>query len=98
VVPIGRPGRPIVPGVIMIEALAQTCAVCVLSMPENHGRQPLFAGIDTMRFKRIVVPGDELEMTCEVESLRATVGKGKVVGRVGGELALRGMLMFATVE
>jgi 3-hydroxyacyl-[acyl-carrier-protein] dehydratase len=92
------PGRPIVPGVIMVEALAQACAVTVLSMPENHGKQPLFAGIDSVRFKRIVAPGDELELTSEVEALRSTVGKGKVTGRVRGELALRGTLMFATSE
>lgn len=92
------PGRPIVPGVIMVEALAQACAVAVLAMPENHGKQPLFAGIDTVRFKRIVVPGDELELSCEVETLRASVGRGKVTGRVGGELALRGTLMYATAE
>lgn len=92
------PGRPIVPGVIMVEAIAQACAVAVLSMPENHGKQPLFAGIDNVRFKRIVSPGDELEMTCEVEAIRATVGRGRVSARVDGELALRGTLMFATVE
>ena len=92
------PGRPIVPGVVMVEALAQTAAVAVLAMPENHGKQPLFAGIDTVRFKRIVTPGDELVMTCEVEALRATVGKGKVSARVGDELAVRGVLMFATAE
>ena len=92
------PTRPIVPGVVMVEALAQTCAVVVLCMPENHGKQPLFAGIDTVRFKRVVVPGDELVMTCEVQALRARVGKGTVAGHVGGELALRGTLMFATAE
>lgn len=92
------PGRPIVPGVIMVEAVAQACAVVVLAMPENHGKQPLFAGIDSVRFKRIVSPGDELLMTCEVEAMRATIGKGRVAARVGGELALRGMLMFATAE
>lgn len=92
------PGRPIVPGVIMVEALAQACAVAVLSMPENHGKQPLFAGIDTIRFKRIVVPGDVLDLSCQVETLRTSVGKGKVTARVGGELAVRGTLMFATAE
>lgn len=92
------PGRPIVPGVIMVEALAQTCAVAVLAMPENYGKQPLFAGIDTVRFKRIVTPGDELVLTGEVDVLRATVGKGRVTARVGGELAVRGVLMFATAE
>ena len=89
------PGRPIVPGVIMVEALAQTCAIAVLVVPENRGLQPLFAGIDRVRFKRIVSPGDELELSCEILGLRQRVGKGSVEARVGGQLALRGTLMFA---
>lgn len=90
------PGRPIMPGVIMVEALAQACAVAVLAMPENQDKLPLFAGIDKVRFKRIVSPGDELILVGEIEAIRARVGKGSVVARVGGELALRGTLMFAT--
>lgn len=92
------PGRPIVPGVIMVEALAQASAVAVLSLPEHHGKQPLFAGIDNVRFKRIVSPGDDLIMRAEVETMRATVGKGRVTAHVGDQLALRGTLMFATAE
>ena len=90
------PGRPVVPGVIMVEALAQACAIAVLAMPENHGKLPLFAGIDKIRFKRIVSPGDTLTMTCEVHAVRAQVGKGAVEARVDGALAVRGTLMFAT--
>lgn len=89
------PGRPIVPGVIMVEAVAQTSAIAVLAMPEHRGRQPLFAGIDRVRFKRIVVPGDELTLSCDVLGGRGLVGKGAVEARVGDELALRGTLMFA---
>jgi 3-hydroxyacyl-[acyl-carrier-protein] dehydratase len=90
------PGRPIMPGVIMVEALAQTGAVAVLSLEENRGKLALFAGIDDVRFKRIVEPGDELILTCEVESVRGPIGRGKAVARVGGELAVRGVLTFAT--
>jgi 3-hydroxyacyl-[acyl-carrier-protein] dehydratase len=90
------PARPIMPGVIMVEALAQACGIAVLAMPENRDKLPLFAGIDKVRFKRIVLPGDELILEAEIEAIRAQVGKSSVVARVGGELALRGTLMFAT--
>jgi 3-hydroxyacyl-[acyl-carrier-protein] dehydratase len=90
------PARPIVPGVIMVEALAQTCAIAVLVKPENRGKLPLFAGIDKIRFKRIVSPGDELTFSVEILGGRDRVGKGAVEARVGGQLACRGTLMFAT--
>jgi 3-hydroxyacyl-[acyl-carrier-protein] dehydratase len=92
------PGRPIMPGVIMVEALAQAGAVAVLSVDENRGRLALFAGIDDVRFKRIVEPGDDLTLTCELEAVRGPVGRGKVTARVGDELAVRGTLTFATAE
>ena len=89
------PERPIMPGVIMVEALAQAGAVAVLSLEENRGKLALFAGIDDVRFKRIVEPGDELTLTCEVEAVRGPIGKGRVEARVGDELAVRGTLTFA---
>jgi 3-hydroxyacyl-[acyl-carrier-protein] dehydratase len=89
------PGNPIMPGVKMVEALAQCGAVAVLSQPENKGRLVLFAGIDDVRFKRIVRPGDVLDLVCDVEAVRGPVGKGKVRASVGGELAVRGTLTFA---
>jgi 3-hydroxyacyl-[acyl-carrier-protein] dehydratase len=89
------PGRPIMPGVIMVEALAQAGAVAVLSVEENRGKLALFAGIDDLRFKRIVSPGDELTLTCEIESFRGPIGKGRAVAKVGDELAVRGTLTFA---
>ena len=92
------PGRPIMPGVLMVEAMAQAGAVAVLSEEANRGKLALFAGIDDVRFKRIVEPGDELEVTCEVERLRGPVGRGKAEARVDGELAVRGTLMFALTE
>ena len=92
------PGRPIMPGVIMVEALAQCGAVAVLAEPANRGKLALFAGIDDVRFKRMVGPGDELTLTCEVEAVRGPVGKGKVTARVGTDLAVRGTLTFAVGE
>ena len=89
------PGNPIMPGVKMVEALAQCGAVAVLSQPENRGKLALFAGIDAVRFKRIVRPGDVLDLVCDVEAVRGPVGKGKVRASVGGELAVRGTLTFA---
>ncbi len=89
------PGNPIMPGVKMVEALAQCGAVAVLSQPENRGRLVLFAGIDDVRFKRIVRPGELLDLVCDVEAVRGPVGRGKVKATVGGELAVRGTLTFA---
>src|SRR6184192_1311456 len=71
------PGRPVMPGVLIVEAMAQTGAVAVLSEEENRGRLALFAGIDDTRFKRMVEPGDELELECTLEHVRGPVGKGK---------------------
>ncbi len=92
------PGRPIMPGVLMVEALAQAGAVAVLAEEENRGKLALFAGIEGVRFKRIVGPGDELELTCEVERVRGPIGRGKVRATVDGELAVRGTLTFAVTE
>jgi len=89
------PGNPIMPGVKMVEALAQCGAVAVLSQPENEGRLALFGGIDGVRFKRLVKPGETLDLECEVVSVRGPVGKGKVKASVGGEVAVRGTLTFA---
>jgi 3-hydroxyacyl-[acyl-carrier-protein] dehydratase len=89
------PGNPIMPGVKMVEALAQCGAVAVLTEQENRGKLALFAGIDDVRFKRIVRPGDELRLECTLERVRRAVGRGKVRASVDGELAVRGTLTFA---
>jgi 3-hydroxyacyl-[acyl-carrier-protein] dehydratase len=89
------PGRPVMPGVLIVEAMAQTGAVAVLSQEENRGRLALFAGIDDVRFKRIVEPGDELELECTLEAVRGPIGRGKATAKVGEELAARGTLTFA---
>lgn len=92
------PGRPIMPGVLMVEALAQAGAVAVLSEEANRGKLALFAGIDDVRFKRLVEPGDELELTCELERVRGPIGRGKAKATVGGDLAVRGTLTFALTD
>jgi 3-hydroxyacyl-[acyl-carrier-protein] dehydratase len=92
------PGRPIMPGVLIVEAMAQTGAVAVLAEVENRGKLALFAGIDDVRFKRIVEPGDELELTCELERVRGPIGRGKARATVDGQLAARGVLTFAVTE
>jgi 3-hydroxyacyl-[acyl-carrier-protein] dehydratase len=89
------PGNPIMPGVKMVEALAQAGAVAVLSEAENAGRLALFAGIDGVRFKRIVRPGDELKLECTLETVRGPIGRGNARATVDGELAVRGTLTFA---
>jgi 3-hydroxyacyl-[acyl-carrier-protein] dehydratase len=89
------PGNPIMPGVKMVEALAQCGAVAVLSQPENRGKLALFAGIDDVRFKRIVRPGETLLLECQIETVRGPVGKGRAKATVGGQLAVRGTLTFA---
>jgi 3-hydroxyacyl-[acyl-carrier-protein] dehydratase len=92
------PGNPIMPGVKMVEALAQCGAVAVLVEETNQGKLALFAGIDDVRFKRIVRPGDELTLECAVETVRGPIGRGKVRATVDGELAVRGTLTFAVGE
>ena len=89
------PGRPIMPGVIMVEALAQAGAVAALAAAGNAGKLVLFAGIDDLRFKRLVSPGDELLLECTIEAVRGPVGKGRGKATVNGELAVRGTLTFA---
>ena len=97
-VPGHFPGRPVMPGVLIVEAMAQTGAVAVLSEEENRGRIAFFAGIDGVRFKRIVEPGDELELECELERIRGPIGRGKATAKVGGKLAARGTLTFAVEQ
>ena len=92
------PGNPIMPGVKMVEALAQCGAVAVLSQAENRGKLALFAGIDDVRFKRIVTPGDTLTLACRITRLRGPIGKADATASVGDELACRAALTFALPE
>ncbi len=92
------PTYPVMPGVLIVEALAQVGAVALLGMEENRGKMALFAGIDGVRFKRQVVPGDVLRLEVEVGKMRRGVGIGNATATVNGELAARGELMFAVVD
>ena len=92
------PGNPIMPGVKMVEALAQAGAVALLSEEQNRGKLALFAGIDDVRFKRIVRPGEELTLTCDLETVRGLIGRGRARATVNGDLAVRGTLTFAVDE
>jgi 3-hydroxyacyl-[acyl-carrier-protein] dehydratase len=92
------PGNPIMPGVKMVEALAQAGAVAVLVQEENRGKLALFAGIDDVRFKRLVRPGDELTLECSLEQVRGPIGRGKAKASVNGQLAVRGTLTFAVEQ
>ena len=89
------PGHPVMPGVLIIEALAQTGAVAMLSLPEYKGKLALFAGIKSARFKKQVEPGDVLELYCEITEQTGPIGTGKAEARVDGKLACKAELMFA---
>jgi 3-hydroxyacyl-[acyl-carrier-protein] dehydratase len=89
------PGNPIMPGVLIVEAIAQAGAIAVLILPENKGKLVLFAGIDKARFKRIVKPGDELVIEVEITDFRRNIGRAKGNAYVNGELACFAEAMFA---
>lgn len=89
------PNYPVMPGVLIIEAMAQVGAVAILSMPAYAGRIAFFAGIDKARFRRQVVPGDTLRIEVEVLKLRGTIGKSQARAYVGEELAAEAEMMFA---
>jgi len=91
------PGYPVMPGVLIVEALAQVGAVALLTMEEFGGRLALFAGIDNVRFKRQVKPGDTLRLAVELGQIRRNLGSGSGSATVDGELACRGEFMFAVV-
>jgi 3-hydroxyacyl-[acyl-carrier-protein] dehydratase len=92
------PGNPIMPGVLMVEALAQTGAVAALSLPENRGKLAVFAGIDDCRFKRLVRPGDILRLEVSLDKFRRGIGKGRARATVDGQLAVEAGLLFALID
>ena len=89
------PQYKVMPGVLIIEALAQVGAVAILSLPENKGKLAFFGGIKNTRFKKQVRPGDVLELSCELIERRGPVGFGKAVAKVDGKVAAQGELTFA---
>ena len=92
------PDFPVMPGVLIVEALAQVGAVATLIKDENRGRLAFFAGIDNCRFKRQVRPGDQLKLEVEMTRVRGTFGKGKGIATVDGELVCETDIMFALGE
>ncbi len=89
------PGYPVMPGVLIVEALAQVGAFAILSMEENKGKLGMFAGIDGFRFRGQVVPGDTLKLELEITRLKGSIGKGKAVAKVDDRVVAEGELMFA---
>lgn len=89
------PGRHIMPGVLLIEALAQTGAVAILTKEENRGKLALFGGIRNAKFKRQVIPGDVVELRCELIKSKGNVGIGRATACVEGEVAVTAELIFA---
>jgi 3-hydroxyacyl-[acyl-carrier-protein] dehydratase len=92
------PGNPVMPGVLIVEALAQAATVAAASADEAQGKIGLFAGIDKVRFKRVVKPGDTMVLEATITAVHGPVGRAAVKATVGGQLACRGELMFAVVD
>ena len=91
------PDYPVMPGVLIVEAIAQVGAVAMLSSPDHAGQIAFFAGIDKVRFRRQVKPGDTIRLEVELGQVRRTIGSGSGTATVGGEIACRGEFMFALV-
>ncbi|UOQ94936.1 3-hydroxyacyl-ACP dehydratase FabZ [Halobacillus shinanisalinarum] len=89
------PDYPVMPGVLITEALAQMGAVAMLKKEENQGKLAFFTGIDKCRFKRQVKPGDRLKLEVEIVRLKGPIGKGKAIATVDGETACETEIMFA---
>jgi 3-hydroxyacyl-[acyl-carrier-protein] dehydratase len=92
------PGRPTLPGVLMVEALAQLGGIALLSDDRYVGKLPLFGGIDKARFRRQVGPGDTLELSVELDQLGASAGKGHGTARVDGQVACQASMLFVIVS
>lgn len=88
------PQEPVMPGVLIIEALAQTGAVAILSKEEYRGKTVYFGAVDHARFRRKVVPGDRLKLVCEVDRVKGPAGRGKAVAYVGEKKAVEAELTF----
>ncbi len=91
------PGNPIMPGVLIVESLAQTGAIAILSLEENKGKNALFAGIDKVKFKQKVIPGDKLKLEVKIIKQKGPVGVGEGIASVDGKLVAKGEFTFALV-
>ncbi len=92
------PGNPVMPGVLIIEALAQAGAVALLSQDENKGKLALFGGIKKARFRKTVIPGDILELQCEIVDFLGNAGVGKAVAKTDGKVVCQAELTFMLVN
>jgi 3-hydroxyacyl-[acyl-carrier-protein] dehydratase len=92
------PARPVMPGVLIIESMAQAAGILLLSEEEHKGKTPLFTGIDNARFRRPVVPGDQLILEAEILKVKGNIGRARGVAKVDGHLVAEADLMFAVVE
>ena len=92
------PGNPVMPGVLIIEAMAQTGAVALLGQPQWRGKTAYFAGIDKARFKKLVRPGDVLTIETKILWVKGPMGKGEATATIDGKLAARAELTFAIGE
>ena len=88
------PGEPVMPGVLIVEALAQTGAVAILSVEENRGKTAYFGGMNHVKFKKKVVPGDKLRLECQIIKQKGPVGVGSAVATVDGKVAVTAELTF----
>lgn len=91
------PGNPVMPGVLITESLAQAGAIAILSMEENKGKNALFGGIDKLKFKKMVVPGDRLKLEVKIIKRKGPIGVGEGIATVDGVLAAKGEFTFAIV-
>ena len=89
------PQEPVMPGVLIVEALAQTGAAAILSVEENKGKVAYFGGMNNVKFKRKVIPGDKIRLECEIIKQKGPVGIGKAVATVDGKAAVSAELTFA---
>lgn len=89
------PNEHVMPGVLMVEALAQTGAVVILSLEENKGKTAYFAGIDKCKFKHKVIPGDQLTLDVQIIKQKGSIGVGEAVASVNGKVAVKAILKFA---
>lgn len=92
------PGHAVMPGVLVCEAMAQVAGVLLLSMTENEGKLAYFGGMDKVRFRKPVLPGDTLVTDVELIATRGSIGKVKAIGRVDGDVATEGEFIFALVD
>ncbi|MBB6670606.1 3-hydroxyacyl-ACP dehydratase FabZ [Cohnella nanjingensis] len=92
------PGFPVMPGVLILEALAQVGATAILGLEENRGKIGLFAGVDEFRWRGQVTPGDTLTLEVEIIRLKGPIGKGQATAKVDGKVVCEGVLMFALTD